>query len=278
MKTPILLRFKREKKPKKMPPLIPRKRNPNSSAPSTGVRSPPPPPPPGFGTHIDSQKDDSETSAPIDAEAARAMLLGLSANDEGKSSSTENPVDANEPVITETEEALPPLPPPSFDASPPTKGYRWPKKLKMISPRPRGPKRTKHHQRVSTLHPRHQRVSTPHPRHQRVSTLHHRHQRVSTPHPRHQRGFDAPPPPPAGFDAPPLTHVYYPKAKETQDDEAEMVEELEIPPPTVGFDAPPPAPSSPEDFYESEDKEVDILSIDSLADSLSLFSDEKLEK
>ena len=206
--------------------------------PPPGFRSPPPPPPPGFGTHIDSQKDDSETSAPIDAEAARAMLLGLSANDEGKSSSTENPVDANEPVITETEEELPPLPPPSFDASPPTKGISVAEKTQDDVAETEGTEEDE--------------ISPP-------------------------AGFDAPPPPPAGFDAPPLTPVLS-EGQETQDDEAEMVEELEIPPPTVGFDAPPPAPSSPEDFYESEDKEVDILSIDSLADSLSLFSDEKLEK
>ena len=63
--------------------------------PPPGFPSPPPPPPPGFGTHIDPQKDYNETS--IDADTARAMLLGVSGNDEGVSPSTENPVDANDP-------------------------------------------------------------------------------------------------------------------------------------------------------------------------------------
>ena len=74
---------------------------------------------------------------------------------------------------------------------------------------------------------------------------------------------DSPPPPPLGFDAPPPPPGFA--------DDPEPEEDDSPPPPPLGFDAPPPPPGFADD---PELEQVDLSSIDSLADSLSLLEED----
>ena len=74
---------------------------------------------------------------------------------------------------------------------------------------------------------------------------------------------DSPPPPPLGFDAPPPPRGFA--------DDPEPEEDDSPPPPPLGFDAPPPPPGFADD---PELEQVDLSSIDSLADSLSLLEED----
>ena len=93
---------------------------------------------------------------------------------------------------------------------------------------------------------------------------------------------DSPPPPPLGFDAPPPPPGFADDPEPEEDDsppppppgfadDPEPEEDDSPPPPPLGFDAPPPPPGFADD---PELEQVDLSSIDSLADSLSLLEED----